>query len=132
LAKERGFDLVMITAAAQPPVCRIADIGKLKYEQSKKDKEARKGQKAGVLKEVKLSPKIAPHDFAVRQAKARECLEKKNKVKLSMFFRGREMAHLDLGLKVMQRMIDQLAEWGKAEGAPQRFGKTMVILIAPK
>jgi translation initiation factor IF-3 len=132
LAKERGLDLVVMALNANPPVCRIADLGKLKYEQSKKDKEARKGQKGGLLKEVKLSTKIAEHDFNVRLAKARECLLERNKVKLSMYFRGREMAHMDLGRKVMDRMIEQLADIGKAEGPPLRFGKTLIILVAPK
>ncbi|MFH1347397.1 MAG: translation initiation factor IF-3, partial [Candidatus Margulisiibacteriota bacterium] len=98
MARERGFDLVLISPGANPPVARITDVGKLKYEDSKKEKEARKSQKGGGLKEVKISPTIAQHDFEVRLKKTREFLEKRNKVKVSMFFRGRWMAHVDLGM----------------------------------
>jgi len=132
LARERGFDLVLVSPTANPPVCRIADVGKLKYEVAKKEKEARKAQKGGGLKEVKLSPKIAQHDFEVRVKKARECLEKRHKVKVSMFFRGRWMAHVDLGMKVMDRMIEAVSDLGKPEAAPKRFGKNFIVIIAPK
>ena len=132
LAKERGLDLVLISPGANPPVARITDVGKLKYEDSKKEKEARKAQKGGGLKEVKLSPKIAQHDFEVRLKKARECLEKRFKVKVSMFFRGREMAHVDLGMKVMERMVEGVADLGRAEAAPKRFGKNFIMIISPK
>ena len=132
LARESGLDLVLVSPAARPPVCRIADYGKLKYELNKKEKEARKAQKGGGLKEVKLSPKIAQHDFEVRLKKAREFLEKRDKVKVSMFFRGREMAHVDLGMKVMNKLVDGVADLGKAEGRPKRFGKNFVMIIAPK
>lgn len=123
---------MLVSPGANPPVCRIADVGKLKYEEAKKEKEARKAQKGGGLKEVKLSPKIAQHDFDVRLKRSREFLEKRHKVKLSMFFRGREMAHVDLGMKVMQRMIDAVADLGKAEGRPKRFGKNFVVIVSPK
>jgi len=132
LARERGFDLVLIAPGAKPPVCRIADYGKLKYELNKKEKEARKAQRGGGLKEVKLSPKIAQHDFEVRLKKAREFLEKKNKVKVSMFFRGRWMAHVALGMKTMDRLIEQVADLGKPEGRPKRFGKNFIVIISPK
>jgi translation initiation factor IF-3 len=132
LARERGFDLVLIAPGARPPVCRIADYGKLKYELNKKEKEARKAQRGGGLKEVKLSPKIAQHDYEVRLKKAREFLEKKHKVKVSMFFRGRWMAHVDLGMKVMERLVADVADLGRPEGRPKRFGKNFVIIISPK
>jgi translation initiation factor IF-3 len=132
LARERGFDLVLVAPAAKPPVARIADYGKLKYELNKKEKEARKAQRGGGLKEVKLSPKIAQHDFEVRVKKTREFLEKRHKVKVSMFFRGREMAHVDLGMKVIDRMVEAVADLGKPEGAPKRFGKNFIVIIAPK
>ncbi|MDD5382288.1 MAG: translation initiation factor IF-3, partial [Candidatus Margulisbacteria bacterium] len=112
-ARESGFDLVMVSPGAAPPVCRIADYGKLRYELTKKEKEARKAQKGGGMKEVKLSTKIAQHDCDVRVKKARGCLEARDKVKVSMFFRGREMAHVDLGMKVMGRMVEALADLGK-------------------
>lgn len=132
LARERGLDLVLIAPGAKPPVCRIADYGKLKYELNKKEKEARKAQKGGGLKEVKISPKIAQHDFEVRLKKAREFLEKRYKVKISMFFRGRWMAHVDLGMKVMDRMMEAISDLGKPEAAPKRFGKNFIVIVAPK
>jgi translation initiation factor IF-3 len=132
MARERGYDLVLISPNAKPPVCRIADVGKLKYELSKQEKAARKGQRGGGLKEVKLSPKIAVHDYNVRLAKARECLEKKYKVKVSMFFRGRENIHVNLGRKVMDRLIEAVADMGKVEAPPKKFGKNLIVVIAPK
>lgn len=123
---------MMVAPDAQPPVCRIADYGKLKYELVKREKEARKAQRGGILKEIKLSPKIAQHDFEVRQKKARECLERKFKVKLSMFFRGREMMHADFGKKIMERMLEALSEVGKVESPPKRIGKSLFVILAPK
>ncbi len=104
----------------------------MKYELSKKEKEARKAQKGGGIKEVKLSPKIAQHDYEVRLKKAREFLEKRHKVKVSMFFRGRWMAHVDLGMKVMERLVEDVADLGKPEGRPKRFGKNFIVIISPK
>lgn len=130
-AREKGLDLVLVSPTATPPVCRIADIGKLKYEQQKKEKESRKSQKGGSLKEVKLSPKIAQHDFDVRERRAREFLEKKHKVKVSMFFRGRENAHVDIGRRVMDRMIEKLIEVGRPEAEPKKFGKTLIVILSP-
>jgi translation initiation factor IF-3 len=122
----------MVSPGAAPPVCRIADIGKLKYEQNKKEKEARKAQKGGGLKEIKLSPKIAQHDFEVRVAKAKECLVKHFKVKVSVYFRGREMAHMDLGRAVIERFIAAVSEEGKVEAPPKAFGKSLILVLAPK
>lgn len=132
IARERGYDLVLVSPTAKPPVCRIADIGKLKYEASKKEKEARKSQKGGLLKEVKLSPKIAAHDFEVRVSKTRECLDKRNKVKVSLYFRGRENMHVDIGRQVMEKMIERVADVGKAEDIPRKIGKNMFVIISPK
>jgi translation initiation factor IF-3 len=132
MARERGFDLVMVSPAAQPPVCRIADYGKLKYELNKREKEARKSQKGGGLKEVKLSPKIAQHDYEVRLKKTREFLEKRHKVKISMLFRGRWMAHVDLGMKIIDRLVGEVADIGVPEGTAKRFGKNFILIISPK
>jgi translation initiation factor IF-3 len=132
LARERGLDLVLIAAASKPPVARIADYGKLKYELAKKEKESRKSSKSGTVKEVKLSPKIAQHDFDVRVEKAKELLAKGHKVKINIFFRGREMAHVDYGRKVLDRMIEALAEVGKTEAPPKMEGKNLNLLIGPK
>lgn len=132
MAREHGLDLVLVAPDAKPPVCRIADFGKLKYELRKREKEARKAQKSGVLKEIKISPKIAQHDFDVRVAKVKECLEKKHKVKINMFFKGRENMYVDLGRKVMDRMIEAVAEMGKPEAPPRKIGKNLFVLVAPK
>jgi len=132
MARELGLDLVLISPGSTPPVCRIADCGKLKYELSKKAKEARKSQKAGVLKEVKLSPKIAQHDFDVRERRVREFIGKKFKVKLSMFFRGRENIHVEVGMKVMTRILDLLADVARVEGPPKKIGKILLAILAPK
>jgi translation initiation factor IF-3 len=132
IARERGFDLVLVSPAAQPPVCRIADYGKLKYELNKREKDMRKGQRAGAVKEIKISPKIAEHDFRVRAAKVRECLEKKHKVKVSMFFRGRENIHADIGRAVMRKMIEAVADFGKPEEEPKKIGKNLFVLLVPK
>ena len=131
MAKERGYDLVLMSPGASPPVCRIADHGKLKYELRKKQKEQRKGQKAGVLKEIKISPKIAQHDFDVRQSKTRECLEKSYKVKLSMYFRGRENQHVNIGRAVMERLLANVADLGKAEAPPKKIGKSLIVIVSP-
>lgn len=132
LARERGYDLILIAPASKPPVARIADYGKLKYEISKKEKEARKASKSGTIKEVKLSPKIAQHDFDVRVEKTRELLGKGHKVKVNIFFRGREMAHVGLGRKVLDRLIEAVGEAGKVETAPKLEGKNLHVLVAPK
>lgn len=132
MARERGLDLVLISPNAIPVVCRIADLGKLKYEEAKKEKEARKSQKGGLLKEVKISPTIAIHDLNVRIAKAKELLEKKCKVKVSMYFRGRENMHVDIGQKVMNGFIESVSEAGKVDSPPKKIGKILIAILAPK
>lgn len=132
LAREHGCDLILIVPNATPPVARISDYGKLKYELTKKEKEARKASKTGTVKEVKLSSKIAPHDFTVRVEKAKELLNKGHKVKVNIFFRGREMAHVDLGRKVMDRLIESLVDCGKAEAPPKMEGRNLNLLMVPK
>lgn len=132
MAIERGYDLVLVAAGVDPPVARIADAGKIKYELAKKDKEARKSQRSGGLKEVKLSAKIARHDFDVRVAKTKELLEKGHKVKISLFFKGRENQHVELGRAVVVRMIESVGDLGKAEDPPKKIGKNMFVIIAPK
>ena len=132
LARERGLDLVLIAPASKPPVARIADYGKLKYELSKKEKEAHKSSKAGTLKEIKLSSKIAQHDFEVRVEKTKELLAKGHKVKVNIMFRGREMAHTDLGKRVMQRMMESVEEFGKSEAPPKMEGRNLNLILVPK
>lgn len=132
LARERGYDLVLIAPASKPPVARIADYGKFKYELAKKEKEARKASKSGTVKEVKLSPKIAQHDFDVRLEKTKELLGKGHKVKVNVFFRGREMAHVQLGRNVLNRLVEAAAEAGKPEAPAKLEGKNLHVLLAPK
>lgn len=132
MARERELDLVLIAPASKPPVARIADYGKLKYELSKKEKEAHKSSKAGGLKEIKLSSKIAQHDFDVRVEKIKELLGKGFKIKVNILFRGREMAHTDLGKKVMERMAEAIAEFGKTEAPPRLEGRNLNLIVVPK
>ena len=117
---------------AKPPVCRIGDYGKFRYQQAKKEKEARKSSRVSTLKEIKLSPKIGKHDLDVRIKHAKEFLEKRHKVKFTLFFRGREMAHMDLGLKLLEEVKQALLEVGEAEGTIKREGKRSILLISPK
>jgi len=126
------LDLVLIAPSSKPPVARIADYGKLKYELSKKEKEAHKASKSQTLKEIKLSVKIAQHDFDVRVAKTKELLGKGHKVKVNILFRGREMAHKDLGMKVMERLIEAIADTGKPEMAPKFEGRNLNLILSLK
>ncbi len=131
-AEEKGLDLVLISPDANPPVCRITDIGKLRYEQSKREKQSRKGSKAGHLKEVKFTPKISDHDFLVKAERSKEFLQKGFKVKASIMFRGREMTHPDIGRRHMDRLVEYVAEVGKPESAPSMEGRNMIMILTQK
>ena len=131
-ALEKGFDLVMISPDANPPVCRIADIGKMRYEQSKKEKQSRKGQKAGQLKEIMISAKIGQHDFMVKADRAKEFLEKGYKVKVSLRFRGREVTHQAICRNLMEKMADTLAAAGKVESLASADARNMILVMSPK
>jgi len=130
-AEERGLDLVKIAPMAQPPVCRVMDYGKFRFEQAKKEKEARRNQKVVDIKEVRLSAKIDVHDFEVRVKSAQKFLTGGDKVKASIRFRGREMAHTDLGLAVMDRFADALTEYGTVEKPAKLEGRQMLMFLAP-
>lgn len=132
LAVERGLDLVKIAPKAEPPVCRVMDYGKFRFEQAKKDKEARKNQKTVDIKEVRLSAKIDVHDFDVRVKAAEKFLKAGDKVKASIRFRGREMAHTDIGLTVMQRFAEACVEFGTVEKPAKLEGRQMLMFLAPK
>ena len=132
LAREQGMDLILISPTANPPVAKIADFGKFKYQQTKHDKEARKSQHSTVVKEVKLSVKIGDHDLMVRVARTREFLEKKNKVKINLYFRGREVTHKEFGEKVINRLVELVADVGVPEGRSKMEGRSMVLLLVPK
>jgi len=132
MAEEAGLDLVEVAAQADPPVCKILDFGKFKYEEQKKKNEARKKQKVIEVKEIKLRPGIDDHDYDVKMRNMRKFIEEGDKVKVTMRFRGREMAHQDLGLQVLMRVRDDLDQVAKVEAMPRLEGRQMVMVVAPK
>jgi len=131
-AEEAGLDLVEISPNADPPVCKILDFGKYKYEQQKKRNEARKKQKVIEVKEIKLRPNIDDHDYDVKMRSATSFLEEGDKVKVTMRFRGREMMHQELGMNVLMRVKEQLEPLAKVEQIPQLEGRQMTMVLAPK
>ncbi len=132
LAREEGLDLVEVAPLAKPPVCRILDFGKFLYALSKKEKEARRKHKTIEIKEIKLTSKIDEHDYQTKLGHAQKFLEKGNKIKLTLFFRGREITHMDLGEKLIQRFTGDLVEWGSVERNDGLEGKAIHLYIAPK
>lgn len=130
-AEEMGLDLVEVAPMARPPVCRIMDYGKFRYEEQRKAREARKKQHRVDLKEVKLRPGIEDHDFDFKARHARRFLEEGNKVKVTMMFRGRQMAHPEIGREVLQRMVTEMADVGKVESAPAMEARSMTMVLAP-
>lgn len=132
VAVERGMDLVKIAPKAEPPVCRVMDYGKFRFEQAKKEKEARKNQKVVEIKEVRLSAKIDTHDFDTKVKAAQKFLSGGDKVKASIRFRGREMAHTNIGLDVLTRFGEACAEFGTVEKAPKLEGRQMLMFLAPE
>lgn len=131
IAQEVGFDLVEVAATAKPPVCKIMDYGKYKYEQEKKKREAKKHQTVIRVKEVKLRPATDRHDFDVKLRHVREFLEDGNKAKITVRFRGREMAHRDLGMEILQRMIKEIGELGKIDQFPKFEGRMLTAVLSP-
>ncbi len=131
-ADEAGLDLVEISPNADPPVCKLLDFGKFKYEQQKKKNEARKKQKVIEVKEIKLRPNIDDHDYDVKMRSATSFLGEGDKVKVTMRFRGREMMHQELGMNVLMRVRDQLDPLAKVEQTPQLEGRQMTMVLAPK
>jgi len=132
IALDAGLDLVEIAATATPPVCKILDIGKYKYEIQKKKNEARKKQKVIEVKEIKMRPGIDEHDYQVKMRSMRRFLEEGDKVKVTIRFRGRELVHQDLGLKVLDRVRGELDEFGKVEQMPRVEGRQMVMVITSR
>lgn len=131
LADEAGLDLVEISPNAKPPVCKIMDFGKFKYEQQKKESEARKKQKIIEVKEVKFRPNTDTHDYEVKMRNVFKFLDNGDKVKVTLRFRGREMAHLNLGRKLLERVADDTTEMGKVDSIPKMEGRQMVMMINP-
>ncbi len=130
-AADKGLDLVEVAPDARPPVCRLMDYGKFKYEAARKAREAKKKQHSIQLKEVKFRPGIEDHDYDFKIRHARRFLEEGNKVKLTMMFRGRQLSHPELGLEVLQRVTEDLQDLSKVEMQPLREGRTMTMVLAP-
>ena len=130
-AQELDLDLVEVAPQADPPVCRIMDYGKYKYERDIRQKEARKKQSRVDLKEIKFRPKIDPHDYATKKGHVSRFLTSGAKVKVTIMFRGREMAHTDLGRKILDRLVTDLGESIVVEAMPKQEGRNMIMVIAP-
>jgi len=132
LAQESGLDLVEVAPQGTPPVARVMDYSKFKYDQEKKEKEARRKQHVAHVKEIKIGPKIEEHDYQVKLHHLEKFLKRGDKAKVTMRFRGRQMAHVDLGRKVLDRLSGDIAAFGELETAPKLDGKIMAMLIKPK
>jgi translation initiation factor IF-3 len=131
LARQAGVDLVEIAPNATPPVCRVVDYGKYRYEQAKKEKESKKHQHASTVKEVQLSPRIDPHDLGVKTTHAIDFLCEDMKVKVTLKFRGREMAHTEFGFQVVKKFIEDIAPFGHPDFSPKLIGKGINVMISP-
>lgn len=132
LAAEKNLDLVKIASQAKPPVCKIMDYGKYRFEQSKREKEAKKNQRVIEIKEIRLSPNIDVHDFDTKVGHARKFLSAGNKTKVSIRFRGREMTHTDLGLTIMAQFAEKCADIASVEKPAKLEGRQMLMFLAPK
>jgi translation initiation factor IF-3 len=131
-AARAGLDLVEVSPAAAPPVCRIMDYGKFRYQQSKKTQVSKKSQTVVQIKEIRLRPKTEEHDLEVKIKHVRKFLEQKNKVKISMIFRGREIAYTEIGRKIMESIKTTLAEDCQVDQHPKLEGRSMVMIVSPK
>lgn len=132
IARERGLDLVEVAPNAAPPVCRIMDWGKARYEQSRKERESRRNSKAITIKEVRLKPKTDDHDLDTKSRRARGFLEEGDKVKLTVQFKGRENLHPEVGRAVLDRVLEQLMPYAVIESVPRLEGRNMTAMLAPK
>lgn len=132
VARQKRLDLVNVAPNARPPVCRLMDFGKYKYEQSKKERDARKKQKLITLKEVKLRPKIEQHDFAVKVRNSRRFLEGGDKVKVTVMFRGRELAHPDIAQRLCRQLAQELDDCAVVERNAKLEGRNMTMILSPK
>lgn len=132
MAEETGLDLVEIAPSSQPPVCKILDLGKYKYQAQKKANEARKKQKTFDVKEIKMRPNIDTHDYDVKMRNMRRFFEHGDKVKVTLRFRGREMAHQELGMQLLERVKEETGEIAKVEAEPKLEGRQMIMVLAPR
>ena len=131
VARENNLDLVEVAATAVPPVCRLLDYGKYKYEQTKKEREARKSQKVTLLREVRLRPKVGEHDFEAKARLAKKLLGEGNKVKVTVMFRGREITHPEIGRRLLERMAESLKRAASVERQPLMDGRRMAMILSP-
>jgi translation initiation factor IF-3 len=131
LARQNGVDLVEISSAATPPVCRLVDFGKFRYEQAKKEKDSKKHQHASTVKEVQLSPRIDPHDLGIKVMHAVDFLCEDMKVKVALKFRGREMAHTEFGFQVVNKFLADIAPYGHPDFKPKLVGRGIHVMISP-
>ena len=132
MAEESGLDLVEVSPNGKPPVCKILDYGKLKYQEQKKASEARKRQKTVDVKEIKMRPNIDTHDYEVKMRSVNKFLNEGDKVKVTMRFRGREMAHQNLGMELLHKVRDETSEIAKVEAMPKLEGRQMVMVLGPR
>jgi len=132
LAREKKMDLVNVAPNAKPPVCRMMDYGKHKYEQSKKEREAKKKQRTTSIKEIKLRPNIDKHDFDVKAKRGQKFLEKGDKIKVTVMFRGREITHPEIAQRLCKDLAEQLADYGVVEKPAKQEGRNMIMILAPK
>ena len=131
LAQEAELDLVEVAAAARPPVCKLMDYGKFKYESAQKARESRRNQQLTTIKEQKLRPKIDKHDYETKRGHVRRFLEGGNKVKVTIMFRGREQSRPELGFRLLQRLAEDVSDLGIVEATPKQVGRNMTMVIAP-
>ncbi len=132
LASSKGTDLIEISPNAEPPVCKLMDIGKYKFELTKREKEAKKKQKVTTTKEIRMSVNIDQHDIDIKANKAKQFIEAKDKVKVAVVFQGRELAYMDLGRGILQRFADSVGEIAVVEKAPMAEGRSLMMILAPK
>lgn len=131
MAERDNLDLVEVAANAQPPVCKIIDYGKYRYQQTKKDKESKKAQHQVKIKEVKVKPNTDDHDLNTKLKRARDFIEKGNKVRVTCMFRGREMAHPEVGRRIVMRVVDALSDIATPEAIPKQMGRNLSVTLAP-
>ena len=132
VAEEAGLDLVEVAPTADPPVCKVINYGKFRYDQTKREKESRKAQHQMRVKEIKLKPNIDEHDFMTKLRQAKDFVEKGDKVKVTMMFRGREMIYPEIGTKLLGRMCESLSEVALVESEMKMFGRSLIMVLAPK
>lgn len=131
-ADQAGLDLVEISPNAVPPVCKVIDYGKYRYQMTKKERESKKVQHQAKLKEIKVKPNIDEHDLMTKIKRAREFIEKGNKVRVTCMFRGREMAHPELGARVTSRIVEELQDIAQLEASPKQMGRNLSLVLAPQ